>query len=241
MKICKSAVSLVTVFALFSGLYATTVRDVDGNVYNIVAIGSLEWTAENARTTRYNCGTPLPQVKAIEEWNELSTPAFSYYNNTTDRDSIEKFGALYNWWVVSTENPRQIAPKGWRVPTDDDWDVLANYLVDNGHNWDQTTSGFKIGSALASSAGVWSSHGETGDVGNDQRSNNSSGFAAVPAGSRCYFGHFDGMRRLGYWWSSTERSETFAFFRYVTYRKGDFFRESIDKGHAFSLRFVRDR
>jgi uncharacterized protein (TIGR02145 family) len=126
-----------------------TVTDIDGNVYTTVKIGTQEWMAENLRTTRYNDSSEIPFVTKSSEWYRLPTPAYCYYNNTTNAASIKKFGALYNWYVVNPLNPYKIAPKGWRVPDTTDWNILQNYLIANGYNWDGTTSGNKIAKSMA--------------------------------------------------------------------------------------------
>ncbi len=238
-------------------------RDPDGNVYTTVRIGSQEWTVENWRSTKYADGTPIPHVAEAGErggktgWINLTTGAYCWYNNSTNpaehakwdaywynnsTDPAEhaKWGALYNWYVVDPKNPKKIAPEGWRVPADEDWDVLSDYLIANGGNWDGSTEGNKIGKALASNRGEWKSHGTPGRVGNDQSSNNSSGFSALPGGGRGTSGSCGGLGTSGGWWSSTERSSTRAWYRGMIYGSGNVSRGSSSKTYGFSLRFVRD-
>jgi hypothetical protein len=69
-----------------------TMMDADGNVYHTVRIGSQVWTVENLRTTKFNDGTPIPNVTDAEAWKGLSTPGFCYYEN--DPENGKKYGAL---------------------------------------------------------------------------------------------------------------------------------------------------
>jgi len=129
----------------------STVKDADGNVYQTVKIGNQEWTMENLRTTKYNDGTPILNITSQTTWDSCLytlTEAFCHYNNTTNSDSIKKFGALYNWYAVNTG---KLAPSGWHVPTDEEWDTLQNYLMENGYSWDGTTGENKIAKSMAAS------------------------------------------------------------------------------------------
>ena len=92
---------------------AGTVTDADGNVYQTVRIGNQVWMAENLRVTKYNDGSAIPLDTSIATWNNATTPKYCFYNNTTDSGSIKKYGALYNWYVVSPANLKKIAPAGW--------------------------------------------------------------------------------------------------------------------------------
>ncbi len=105
---------------------ADTVRDIDGNVYQAVKIGDQIWTIQNLRTTRYNDGTAIPHVTDSAEWCNRTTPAYCFYNNTTDPDSITIFGALYNYYTVRTF---KLAPAGWAVPSVRHWDALKEYCI----------------------------------------------------------------------------------------------------------------
>ncbi|KMQ49610.1 hypothetical protein CHISP_3482 [Chitinispirillum alkaliphilum] len=234
----SAEVNLAAVFEVVRSWIVTgdTLTDPDGNVYTTVTIGNQVWTVQNLRTTEYADGTPIPHVTDGSEWGNLSTPAYCWYNN----DPEQGYGTLYNWWVVDPANPNSIAPEGWRVPTDEDWDVLRNYLIANGYSWDETTTGNNIGKALASSGGEWFQSGTTGSVGNDQGSNNSSGFSALPGGYRDGDGYFNNGGSVGHWWSATESDASSAWFSYLHHSSEDLDRGNYFKRLGWSVRLLRD-
>jgi uncharacterized protein (TIGR02145 family) len=105
-------------------------------VYKTVKIGNQEWMAENLRVTRYNDGSPILLDTSSATWygfdtvtrSYVTTPKYCFFNNATNADSIKKYGALYNWYVVSPTNPKKIAPVGWHVPSVSDWTALTTFL-----------------------------------------------------------------------------------------------------------------
>ena len=101
----------------------SSVTDIEGNVYRTVRIGSQVWMAENLKTTQFNDGQPIPNVTGNSQWENLSTPAYCWYNNDVQNKNI--FGGLYNWYAVNTG---RLAPEGWHVPTSEEWTTLINYL-----------------------------------------------------------------------------------------------------------------
>jgi hypothetical protein len=116
----------------------------DGKTYKTVKIGIQWWLAENLKETQYRDGTAIPNVKGASQWADLSTGARCAYNNS--EATADTYGYLYNWYAVA--DVRHIAPAGWHVPTDAEWETLVDYLGDN------------AGSKLADNASLW----EGGDL-----------------------------------------------------------------------------
>jgi uncharacterized protein (TIGR02145 family) len=63
------------------GEFVGQVMDVDGNVYDLVKIGTQVWSVQNLATTRYNDGTAIALVTDNAAWAALETPAYCNYNN----------------------------------------------------------------------------------------------------------------------------------------------------------------
>jgi uncharacterized protein (TIGR02145 family) len=76
---------------------------------------------------------------------------------------MSKYGVLYNWFALATG---KLAPQGWHVPTDADWDTLHNYLIANGYNWDGTTTGNKIAKSMAAQTDWYTGTTTVGAIGN---------------------------------------------------------------------------
>lgn len=178
-----------------------TVTDTEGNIYLTVKIGTQTWMAENLRTTKYNDGSPIPKITGGYSWNFLTTPAYCWYNNDSTKYA-RTYGALYNWYTIETG---KLCPTGWHVPTLDEWDSLQQYLITHGYGYPNSDD---IAKSLAATSG-WKEEPTTGAVGNDQESNNSTGFSALPGGIRIRslgttVGEFEVIGEDGYWWLSTE-------------------------------------
>jgi len=104
--------------------YIDSVVDIDGNFYHAVAIGTQVWMAENLRTTKYRDGSPIPNVTDSSVWILTTEGAYCNYNNDTTHSNT--YGRLYNWYAVI--DTRNIAPEGWHVPTQDEWNTLVQFL-----------------------------------------------------------------------------------------------------------------
>jgi uncharacterized protein (TIGR02145 family) len=212
----------------------------DGNPISNIVYGAQRWTVENACHITYTDGTPIPEITDNEVWRSLTTGAWCYYDNDPTKHR------LYNWYAVmgihdtdpNTTN-KEFAPEGWHIPTVTEWTTFQEYLIANGYNYDGTTTGNKIAKAMASTTG-WDSSINTGEVGNDQSSNNSSGFNAFPEGNRSDFGPFFYEGSLAFFWTSTNLDTSFADFRYLSTNSSSLNRYGREKQNGFSVRFVRD-
>jgi uncharacterized protein (TIGR02145 family) len=225
---------------------AGSITDIDGNTYDYLYYGNQAWTVENAEMVTYRDGTPIPQVTDNTEWENLTTGAWSYYNNDPTKPR------LYNWYAVmgihdtdSNTPNKEFAPEGWHVPSDSEWTTLENYLIANGYNYDSTTTGNKIAKAMASTTG-WNTSTNAGAPGNDQGLNNSSGFNAFPEGFRVHVGQFYREGRDTLFWSSTDYSSFCSPSDCAT--NSNLSNETSNliisnagaSGNGMSVRFVRD-
>jgi len=166
-----------------------TVTDIDGNVYNVVEIGNQQWMVENLKVTQYKDSTPIAEVTNGAAWENLTTPAYCWYNN--DEVAKEAYGALYNWYAVYFDN---LCPNGWHVPSMNQWEILFNHL-----------GGDSIAGGKLKDTGT--THWATPNTG----ATNESGFTAMPGGVRLNYGPFDYVGEYGYWWSSTENTGSFSW------------------------------
>lgn len=103
-----------------SGTNAAACVDESGNSYKTVQIGNQIWMAENLRTTKFQNGDTLPNIYSI--WNAGTPSAFCNPSNT--QNSL--IGKYYNYKAIN--DSRKLAPKGWRIPTYEDYNTLFTYL-----------------------------------------------------------------------------------------------------------------
>lgn len=216
---------------------ADSVTDADGNIYQAVKIGNQVWTTVNLRTTKYNDGNPIPHSKENSAWVNDSLGAYCFYDNTTDADSIRRYGGLYNWHSVIT---KKLAPTGWHVPTKEEWNTLQNYLIGNGFNWDETITGNKITKSLSARAN-WKTSTEQGSSGNEIPKNNNTGFSAYPGGSRMHtIGFFGEHGANAFWWSATKQGEWMACLYYISHSRVSLNEYYYVPRAGYSIRLIRD-
>ena len=184
-----------------SNCRSRTVKDIDGNVYPTVTIGTQIWMAKNLMTTRYNngdlIGTTTPATLNIVG---ESTPKYQWAYEGNE-NNVTTHGRLYTWFVAT--DSRKVCPTDWHVPTDAEWTTLTDYLINNGYDYGNGYQRMDIAKSLASETG-WVADETAGSTGNDQASNNRTGFTGLPSGVRGDDGNFYVMGHIGNWWSTTE-------------------------------------
>jgi uncharacterized protein (TIGR02145 family) len=191
--------------------------------YPVVKIGKQIWMTKNLDVESFRNGDPIPHITSDEEWEEYGKqgkPAWCYYDN---RKAIgEKYGKLYNWYAVN--DPRGLAPKGWKVPSDDEWTQLTDYL-----------GGEDVAGEKMKSTSGWNN-----SEGKSFNGNNRSGFSGLPGGYRTNDGAFDLIGTYGGWWGSTESLTDGAWYRGLNYSLGVVYRCYDDRKSGYSVRCLRD-
>jgi uncharacterized protein (TIGR02145 family) len=234
MRYKKVNLFAVTLFCIgLTGLQAQTVKDIDGNVYNTVTIGTQVWLKENLKTTKYNDGTAIPNITDAAAWGALTTPAYCWYDNDAATYKAT-YGALYNWYAVNTG---KLCPTGWHVASAAEWGTLIDYL-DLGRGSERSVAADKLKEAGMTH---W---GKPND-----RATNESGFTALPGGFRTIKdskGSFWWVGGDGIWWTSTDAVEQTEYFKgnalYIlmycsySYVGGSF----AGKNMGHSVRCIRD-
>jgi len=154
----------------------------DYNSYRTVTLGDQVWMAENLRY--------LPFVVANKV--SLTVPYIYVYDNMDTivsnvklKDNYITYGSLYNWTAACNA-----CPEGWRLPTDNDWDELIEFIGGN------STAGIKLKDTL-----FWSS------ASSDKIKTNEYGFSARPGGIlQSVYGSYRYIRSNGNWWSASDSS-----------------------------------
>lgn len=185
----------------------------DNKTYGTVQIGNQCWMSENLNYT----------PSSGNSWCYQLNPA-----------KCVTYGRLYDWDVAanstsSNTNPsgvKGICPTGWHLPSDAEWKELEMGLGMSQADADATGyRGTNEGDQLKTSS--WGG-------------NNSTGFTALPGGSRFNSGvnfYNDGVG--GFWWSSTE-SSNMAWRRDIALIQGEIRRVTSDKDSGFSVRCIKD-
>jgi uncharacterized protein (TIGR02145 family) len=193
------------------------VTDIDGNTYLPVTICNQTWTKSNLNVSHYRNGDEIPQVTDPTQWANLTTGAWCYYNNDPANGAI--YGKMYNWYAIN--DPRGLAPQGWHVPTDTEWNTLISCLGGN------AVAGGKMKE-------VGTTYWSTPNLG----ATNSSRFTGLPGGQRNYFGNFETIQ-IGSWWSSSEIGN-FAYQRSIFYDTTTVVRSGLGKLTGIYVRCIKD-
>jgi uncharacterized protein (TIGR02145 family) len=196
-----------------------------------VTIGNQVWMLKNLSVDRYRNGDPIPQVTNATAWSALTTGAWCWYNNDS-ATYAEKYGRLYNWYAVT--DPRGLAPVGYRVSTNSDWNKLTKFLAPTADT--SCTNCFPssvVGGALKDAGLVnWASPNTGGT--------NASGFTAMPGGDRNSAGVFNYIRSYGSFWTSTSFNISNALFRYMFSGSAQIANNIDDKRTGYSVRCVKE-
>ncbi len=207
---------------------AKTLTDLrDGQTYKTVTIGTQTWMAENLN---YADSVMTPS---------LNGRSWCYDNNA---DSCAKYGRLYTWAAaidsVALQNQddnlicgygrfcksllkkQGLCPDSWHLPDTTEWKMLFEAVGGQG----------VAGRALKTQSNWSDNSGGT----------NSYGFSALPSG---YYREYDGFsyaNHLSNFWTATETTSYTSYYISLESVGDAANRYDISKGHAFSVRCLKD-
>jgi uncharacterized protein (TIGR02145 family) len=196
------------------GCFIRLIKDmpIENSENNEVEIGSQIWMNSNLNVDKFNNGDIILEAKTKEDWDNAGIngiPAWCYYDNDENNGNIHK--KLYNWFAVN--DPRGIVPNGFTIPSKEDFNLLINEL--NGRNYFKQ----KLKSKLNWPKGT--------------EGTNSSGFNAIPSGSREL--EFKYINKDVYFWTSSEEGK-YAFAFWLGQGSSN---TSFNKSSGFSVRCIK--
>jgi len=102
---------------------SNTVKDIDGNVYHTVTIGTQVWMVENLKTTKYRNGDLIgTSTPATLDIRGESNPKYQWAYDGNE-SNVAVYGRLYAWYTLT--DSRNVCPIGWHAPTDTEWTTLT--------------------------------------------------------------------------------------------------------------------
>jgi uncharacterized protein (TIGR02145 family) len=186
-----------------------------------ITIGQQVWLARNLAAVTFRNGDPIPRIAEAAAWaaaGPAGRPAQSAYENDEARAARE--GLLYNYAAIA--DPRGLCPKGFRIPTDADWNTL------------EVTLGKDVAATRMKARSGWPATQNGPGNGSDD-----VGFGGLPAGFRTQRGDFFLGGRVAYFWSLTELSPTTTTAHMLFDYDPKIFRIEYDKAMGMSVRCIK--
>ena len=191
------------------------------------------WAGENLDVTTYRNGNPLIDASNYtnQQWFALTEGAWCYPNNQINYDEFGNklpYGRLYNSYAVN--DPRGLAPVGFRIPTETEWNNLITSLGGE-------SSGVKM-----------SAEGDLYWIQNDLFiPTNTTGLTILPAGNRStnktlgFVNYTDSFKYSASFWASKKidgNNDTFTINSYNNRILSNYY--SSNKKNGLSVRCVVD-
>lgn len=150
-----------------------------------------------------------PQIWLAENLRYKTKGSSWWYENNEKKN--RKYGRLY-----TLEAAKNACPKGWRLPTDIDWQILMHQLI--------------IGGLFLNKENIY----------NILIERRNSGFAALLGGGHNNDSEFYGLGKYGYYWSATELDSDNAWFFHFNNENRLVTRNYDIKLNALSCRCIKD-
>ena len=215
-------------------------KDIDGNVYEMITLGTQTWMKENLKVKHYADGTPLADAtddRAVAD----TMPSYTYPDLRPH--NFERYGLLYDWKTATREEfsyripsgVQGICPDGWHMPSPREWQKLADYLKSQTeYQCDATAANIAKSMCLDTLWQEEKSYPACSPM-HDPKTNNLTGFSIVPAGTEEM-----GIGDCAMFWTTGEKysmnGETFSIWG----NKAETSTSQSTKTHKLSVRCVKN-
>lgn len=158
------------------------------------------------------------QVWMAENLNFETSDSWCYDN---DSSNCKKYGRLYTW-----SSAKSSCPSGWHLPSDDEWEQLAKYVAREAGLSGMDIYGYvQLGKTLKARS---------------MNGTDEFGFSGLPGGYRNSDGDFNDLGDNGFWWSSSEKSGSYAWYRSLHSGDDYFYRLFGHGDYVSSVRCLKD-
>jgi len=223
----KKVITLLALLSVAVFAQNTFTDPRDGKKYKYVKIGKQTWMAQNLDYRGRDgylglCYGDIPKEK-------IKRP-----------ENCEKYGRLYD-----REEADEACPKGWRLPTHDEWKTLIDFAGGEGTDG---TAGKKLRakSEWKEEKCKWTeekmdNRGRVTVKEYDVCATDEYGFSALPGGYGFVNGYFE-IGENGYWWSIRSDDEGYSYYIYFykTYYITYSYLRHYAEEQVFSVRCVRN-
>lgn len=175
------------------------------------------WMINNLAVTHFRNGDALIEAYSHEEWinsGKQGIPAFCRVNNSSSKQDV--YGFLYNWHALN--DPRGLAPKGWKIPSRGDFEILIKSI-----------GGEKRGDTLKNHQGWALNNG-----------NPTAHFQAMPAGTRGSDGEFKKEGYVSAFWTTTKGKPTESIALILTANNNLITLSTVEVSRGLSVRCIEE-
>jgi uncharacterized protein (TIGR02145 family) len=196
----------------------------------------------------------LPSVDP-SSWGAVTYPVYYVFDyQGTDvaaakaTSNYQTYGVLYNWSAAMDDTTssntvpsgvRGVCPAGWHLPGDEEWKILEGE-IDSQYGYPSTQWDINEGYRGSDVAGKMKESGTTHWQSPNMGADNSSGFTALPAGTRNDNEHFLWINQDAYYWTSRSSDSLKAYYRYLDYLHQRSYRGIETKETGYSVRCLKD-
>lgn len=184
--------AIIILSLITNSIFAQAKKSTPAVNYKSIKIGNQIWMTENLNVSTFRNGDPIPEFKKdVNNKSNEDLPYWCYYDFSISNGN--SYGKLYNWGAVNDK--RGLAPKGWHIPSYEEWKELADFL---GYDTYSSSAGTALNKLKSTSGweGYYNGNGT-----------NETGFNAMPGGhddptSSNPDVAFGLTKEMGSWWCS---------------------------------------